>query len=270
MRILILLIGVCLSLTSSAQDTICVNNTIEHTIQSKHLNENRSYWVSLPLHYADSNAYPVIYVLDAEWRFDVLRHIAFDMGANEKIENAIVIGIPHIDWEYKRGQDLTFSQSRIEYDGEHVDSTWFNESNSGQAMNFYHYLTEELIPDVNKHYATNGHETLIGHSYGGYFGAYVLSLDNPFEVIHTYDPSVWYSDGDVIERVQNATIPKATKFHLTYQPIPKFHKEKIEELIEVLGNKTNIELTTKFYPEDTHNALYLDSFYSGIGVTSQK
>ena len=38
----------------TAQETICINKTLKHTIQSKHLKENRAYWVSLPLKYSDS------------------------------------------------------------------------------------------------------------------------------------------------------------------------------------------------------------------------
>ena len=131
--------------------------------------------------------------------------------------------------EKKRGQDLTFSQSRTEYDGDTVDSTWYNESNSGSGMRFYNYLTKELIPDVNRLYSTNNHETLIGHSYGGYFGAYILSLEHPFEIIHMYDPAIWYSNGEVIRNFKNKTYTQKTKIYLTYQPVPKFHKSKIEE-----------------------------------------
>ena len=248
----------------SAQERICINESIEHTITSSHLQEERTYWVSLPLRYSDTLSYPVIYVLDAEWRFDLLRNIIFELGAWEKIEQAIVVGIPHVDWEYKRGIDLTFSQSRVEYDGEPVDSTWYNDSNSGGGMNFYNYFTQELIPDVNQHYATNDHETLIGHSYGGYFGGYILSLDHPFEVIHIYDPSIWYSNGEVINRLQNSTLQKDVRIHLTYQPAPAFHKQKIEAFLDVLEANKNIQLTKTLYPDDTHNGLFLDSFYQGI------
>ncbi|MEL7223027.1 MAG: alpha/beta hydrolase-fold protein, partial [Bacteroidota bacterium] len=105
----------------AAQDRICINEAIEHKIMSSHLQEERTYWVSLPLRYSDSLSYPVIYVLDAEWRFDLLRNIIFELGAWEKMEQSIVVGIPHIDWKNQRGIDLTFSHSRVEYDGEAVD-----------------------------------------------------------------------------------------------------------------------------------------------------
>jgi predicted alpha/beta superfamily hydrolase len=264
-----LLTLVITSLNLQAQDTICVNQTIRHTIESKHLSESRDYWISLPLNYSDSLNYPVIYVFDAEWRFELIKNISFDLGAYKKIQNSIIVGIPHIDWENKRGRDLTFSQSKIEYDGEEVDTTWYNDSNSGGGKEFYNYLTKELIPDVNKNYSTNGHETLIGHSYGGYFGAYILSLKHPFEVLHLYDPSTWFSNGEVIRKFKSANYSQKTKIHLTYQPIPEFHKNKIEELIKELKTNKYIELTTEFYENDTHNSLFLVSFYKGIIKTNK-
>jgi predicted alpha/beta superfamily hydrolase len=269
-REFILLFFTIQSFVLSAQDSICINQAIQHTITSTYLNEERNYWISLPLEYSDTNKYPVIYVFDAEWRFELIRNMAFDMGANQKIENAIIVGIPHIEWEYKRGQDLTFSQSRIEYDGEAVDSTWYNQTNSGSGIQFYQYLTKELIPDVNRRYATNRHETLIGHSYGGYFGGYILSLDHPFEVIHMYDPSIWYSNGEVIHRFNQKSYTKDTKIHITYQGEPAFHKRKIAAFISILEKCEHITLSKQFYSNETHNSLFLNSFYKGILQTNMK
>lgn len=265
---LIIVLLLTITLNGLAQEPLCIKQITIHKIKSEYLNEERNYWVSLPFNYSDSLNYPVIYVLDAEWRFELIKNIAFDLGANKKIKNSIIIGIPHIDWENKRGQDLTFSSSRIEYDGEKVDSTWYNNSNSGNGMQFYSYLTEELIPAVNHEYSTNNHETLIGHSYGGYFGSYILSLNHPFEILHIYDPSIWYSNGEVISRFKNSKISKEIEIHLTYQAEPEFHKNKIEEFIKELKNNELIELTTEFYENDTHNSLYLDSFYTGILQTN--
>ncbi len=265
-----LVLFLLISLNTFAQNTFCASKTFKHTIPSEHLNETRDYWVSLPLKYSDSLSYPVVYVFDAEWRFDLIKDIAFDMAANAKIEKSIIVGIPHVDWKFKRGIDLTFSESRIEYDGEAVDSTWYNSSNSGKGMTFYNYLTKELIPDVNSNYATNNHETLIGHSYGGYFGAYILSLNHPFEVIHMYDPAIWFSDGEVTKRFKLTEYNKKTKIHITYQPKPEFHKHKIEEFIKALENNKSINITKELYKNETHNSLFLDSFYKGIQLTNAK
>ncbi len=251
-----------------SQDKVCVNEAIRHTIHSTFLDQERDYWVSLPYGYSDSLKFPVIYVFDAEWRFELVRNIVFELGAYETIQNSIVVGIPHIDMEDQRGRDLTFSHSRIEYDGDSVDSTWYNESNSGGGMNFYNYLIHELMEDVKKNYAINDHETLIGHSYGGYFGGYILSFDNPFEVIHIYDPSAWFGNGEITERFQKSNSGKEVKIHLTYQPEPAFHRKKVEEFIDALKRAKNVDLTTKFYSEESHNSLFLDSFYQGIQISN--
>jgi len=184
MKSILSILLILISFNLFAQDTICISKTIEHTLFSEHLEENRNYWVSLPLNYSD-------------------------LGANRKIDRSIIVGIPHIDWKEKRGVDLTFSHSRVEYDGEVVDSTWYNNTNSGGGEKFYQYLTTELIADVNEKYSTNHHETLIGHSYGGYFGGYILTKDHPFEILHIYDPSIWFSNGEVTERFKQRTNKQA-------------------------------------------------------------
>jgi len=270
MKTILIAIILLIAINLSAQETVCIDKSIKHTFYSEYLEENRSHWVSLPLRYSDSLEYPVIYVFDAEWRFELVKSLVFELGAWDKIEKSIVVGIPHIDWQEKRGIDLTFSQSRIEYDGEEVDSTWYNSSNSGGGMKFFQYLTKELIPEINQEYSASNHETLIGHSYGGYFGGYILSMDHPFDVLHIYDPSIWFSNGEVTQLFRKTNYNKSTKIHLTYQPEPAFHRKKIEEFIQELKKNNDIILTTEFYPEDNHNSLFLDSFNEGIRRTNKK
>ena len=209
--------------------------------------------------------YNVMYVLDAEWRFNLVRNIEFDYSANNKIDKHIVVGIPHINWKSQRGIDLSFSQSRIEYDGERVDSTWYNSSNAGGGLHFYRYLTEELMPTVDALYATNGNNTLVGHSMGGYFGGYILSMNHPFTNLHLFDPSIWYSNGEVVEVIKKG-IPKKEKVNvfITYQPQPAFHKKKIEALIEELKHSNKIKLNHHLYNNQTHNSLFLPSFLEAL------
>lgn len=206
-----------------------------------------------------------MYVFDAEWRFDLIRNVEFDYSANGKIDKHIVVGIPHVEWEFQRGIDLSFSESRMEYDGEEVDSTWYNKSNSGGGMKFYEYLTQELMPAVDSLYSTNGDNTLIGHSMGGYFAGYILSMNHPFSTLHLYDPSIWYSNGEVIEVIKRR-VPKneEVKIFIAYQPIPEFHRRKIEELISVLHETENIRLNIHLFKEETHNALFLPAFLRAI------
>ena len=181
-----------------AQIDTCINKTHKYEIDSDYLNETREHWVSLPMNYDTSERYPVIYLFDAEWRFDLIRTIAYDMAGNKKIPHHIIVGIPHVNWKNKRGIDLTFSHSKVEYNKEVVDSTVYNKSNSGGGQLFYEYLNNELIENVNKNYPTNNENILIGHSYGGYFNSYILPKKHKFNSFQIYDPSIWYSDGEAI------------------------------------------------------------------------
>lgn len=237
----------------------------KHVIQSTYLDESREYWISLPYGYSDTASYSVMYVLDAEWRFDLIRNVEFDYSANKKIQKHIVVGIPHVEWEIKRSRELTFSQSRMEYDGDAVDSTWYHAKNAGGAMEFYQFLTRELITNVNSNYATNGKNTLVGHSLGGYFAGYLLSMNHPFESLHIFDPSIWWGDGEVTRRILEG-IPKKDKVKvlIAYQPVPEFHRLKVEELIQALQKRSNIDLSYQLYENETHNSLFLPGFILGM------
>ncbi|MEM8908510.1 MAG: alpha/beta hydrolase-fold protein [Bacteroidota bacterium] len=187
------------------------------------------------------------------------------MGGNNKIPKHIIVGIPHIDWKEKRGIDLTFSHTRIEYDGDPIDSTVYTDQNSGGAELFYQFLNHELVAAVNKNYSTNGKNILVGHSYGGYFCSYILARDHQFSAFQIYDPSIWYSEGEAIKQI-TANLSKDKQLHvfISYQPIPPYHAHQIEFLIHTLQQFENITLTHQLYEKETHNSLFLPSFLDGI------
>jgi predicted alpha/beta superfamily hydrolase len=243
----------------------CTNEIVKHEINSQYLNQVKEYWVSLPINYDTTKKYPVIYVLDGQWRFDLVRPIAYDLSGNKKIPGHIVIGLPHKDWKKNRGVDYTFSHSKNEYDNEKVDSLIYNETNTGGGEKFYLHLTEEIMNSVDKSYPTNGMNILIGHSYGGYFGSYILSRANRFKAYQIYDPSIWFSDGESIKIIkEKLSKNKKLDIFISYQPKPEFHASKIEELIILLAEYPNINLSTKKYINETHNSLFLFSFLDGI------
>mgnify|MGYP000441949044 CR=1 FL=1 len=257
---------ICLSLSFLyGQIDTCITPIQKYTITSKYLEEARDHWVSLPMHYDSTKVYPVMYILDAEWRFDLVRTVVYDLSGNKKMPGHIIVGIPNIDWKFKRGIDLTFSHSRTEYDGDTVDSTWYNPRNSGGGKNFYSYLTKELIPQINSNYKTSDN-VLVGHSYGGYFGGYILTLNHPFSSIHIYDPAMWYSNGEVNTRLKEYGVPKQTtvKLFIGYQGKPTFHKEKIEQFTRLLAKHPQLKYQSKRYINETHNSLYLYSFLDAI------
>ncbi|MBS9525783.1 hypothetical protein KI659_17315 [Litoribacter alkaliphilus] len=215
--------------------------------------------------YDSEKSYPVIYVLDAEWRLDLIRAIAYDMEGNKRIPYHIIVGIPHEDWEYKRGIDLTFTKTKIEFDGSISDSSQYTDKSAGGGIHFLRYLKNELVIDVDEKYSTNGYNILIGHSYGGYFGSYILPLENPFSAFQIYDPSIWYSNGEVISHLtDNLNKDKEDHIFITYQNDPSFDYNQIKKFIDSLSYYSNIRFTSKEYFDETHNFLFMYSFIDGM------
>ena len=56
-------------------------------------------------------------------------------------------------------------------------------------------MREELIPEIEQRYRTNGDRTFIGYSLGGLFGVYaMLSSPETFGRMILVRPSLWWDD----------------------------------------------------------------------------
>lgn len=176
------------------------------TIDSEALNEKREIWVGLPNNFDPERKYPTLYVMDAEWQFEIAFAVTKELAANDKVPKHIVIGIPNVD-NMTRTRDLTFTDSKFNSEGE-LDSLaafYFSSDFTGGGNAFFSHLTQEVVPLVNNTYRTNGFDVFVGHSLSGYFGAYMIQMDSPFNAFQLYDPSIWYNQGAVIQQLSNST-----------------------------------------------------------------
>jgi uncharacterized protein len=170
-----------------------------HKIKSKFLKEKRSVWVGLPKNYNKDSSYSVVYVLDAEDRFEITYSITKELFENQKvIPEVIVVGIPNID-KLRRLYDLTFTDSKVNATGKIDTIGYFSSSYLGNGLSFLKFLENEVITFINEHFSTNNFNTLVGHSIGGYFCSYILPIQKSFSAFQIYDPSMWYNDGDAIK-----------------------------------------------------------------------
>jgi predicted alpha/beta superfamily hydrolase len=124
---------------------------------SEILGEWRPLEIYLPDDYENSNEpYPVMVVLDGDWRFNYLVSIV-DMISPNYIPRMIVVGLPNTD----RQRDLD------PYRG-----------GAPQAENdtekFIRFLKQELFVHLGKKYRTWDYRILAGHSLAGYFTVYAF------------------------------------------------------------------------------------------------
>lgn len=268
MKLLLILFTLFFSLEGISQNCFDV-----HKIKSNILKEKRNIWVGLPTNYSKDSAYPVIYVLDAEHRFELTYTLTKELFENQRtIPEVIVVGILHID-RFHRINDLTFTDSKVNAKGKEDTLGYFNSSKTGNGLNFLQFLESEVVPFVDKQYSTNGFNTLMGHSIGGYFCAYILPIQKSFSAFQIYDASIWYNDGDAINHIQKALdsnqksnifISKGIAYDGPREDVAH-HLLMIDSLGTILRKYPNLNVSTATYDKD-HNAMYLFSVLEGLTI----
>jgi uncharacterized protein len=141
------------------QDRVVIGQ--KQTIHSNILQEDRTYQIYLPesYHWALDRSYPVLYVLDGESNFlHTVGSVNF-LSSHGEIPELIVVAITST----VRIRDFTQTD---------WSSHWIG---GGGAINFKSFLSEELLPTVEKDFRTNRFRILSGHSAAGQFTLYCLS-----------------------------------------------------------------------------------------------
>jgi len=121
---------------------------------SKILGEKRPLNIVLPSGYSPSTRYPVVYALDGDLPY--LRSLAEHMQAENP--GLIVVGVENVD----RTRDMF--PNRVPE----------KSNRGGGGERFLRFLTSELIPFVEKRFATSGFRVLSGQSNSGFFVLYAM------------------------------------------------------------------------------------------------
>ena len=155
-------------------------------------------FIKLPKGY-DKNPekkYPVIYLTDAWYAFQIVSGATrYPMNAN-KMEQAIIVGI-----SYAKGSKG--DSSRVFDYTPNVSKSW--RKKTGGAPQYMEFIEQHVFKYMSKHYRVDKeNRTFIGNSLGGLFGSYVL-LTKP-QLFKNYilgSPSFWF-DNNAIFRLESA------------------------------------------------------------------
>jgi len=260
-----------LSFFSTSQNK-SINSVEIVTLESTFLNETQEIWIGLPNDYDSTKSYPTLFVLDAEYWFDITYALTKEFYHNQdKSPEMIVIGIPQIDRPHRK-MDMTFTDSKTN-SMEQIDSNLiWNTSETGGGLHLLSHIEKEIIPYVNTTYSTNGFNTMVGHSLGGYYCAYIIPIQTSFSAFLIYDPSIWYNSGDALRHIEK-NLPNHYKTNIYITSGLKFdgpkvmvrnHLNKIDSLNVLLQSYPNINLGSKSYPNEHHNFMYLYSVMDGL------
>jgi predicted alpha/beta superfamily hydrolase len=190
-------------------------------LNSKQTGRHYRITISLPLGYAKAPGeswpfnntpaqWPVVYVLDANWYFGMVTDMIRPMAWCGSTTDAIVVGIGYAEASdpieafresfTRRNADLT--PVRDEAEEKSMAAQHKRPTPTGDAGNFLKFIQDELIPVVEQDYrADPARRILVGHSYGGLFGAFALfEAPDLFDTLIIGSPTLTYGNRFIFQR----------------------------------------------------------------------
>jgi predicted alpha/beta superfamily hydrolase len=202
-HILTLIFVCCLAGGAAASTPYQLDDTEVRDIHASALDRDYQLFVALPESYRTSQRrYPVLFVVDANYAFPVVRSIAQRLAKHAGLEEAIVVGLSYAKGDgpvYSRRRDYTPSVPRAQ---RYVSDMPGRAPAFGQADAYGRFIASEVFPIIAARYrADMGRAVFIGHSYGSLLGLQVL-LTRPGTFAHYIlgSPSLWYDGGIMFGR----------------------------------------------------------------------
>ncbi len=137
--------------------------------------------VGLPADYNPSvKKYASLYVLDGEDDFEFVANRCKEISDTLGVTNVLVISIG-----YGRNRSIDYTPTKMS-------------SVTGGGLEFLKFIETQLMPKIEQTYAVDtarSSRVILGHSYGGLFGAYAFCTNN--KVFGNYillSPSLWFDN----------------------------------------------------------------------------
>jgi predicted alpha/beta superfamily hydrolase len=181
---------------SSPPQPVTIANTERRVLRSQANGIEYQIDVALPRGYATSQKrYPVIYTLDGNVFFPVLA-ASYRLTASLLPTELIVVGIGYPASEYGGWSRENGASRARDYTPRPAKQPGGISAGAGGAPAFLRFLRAELIPFIDSAYRTvPGDRGLWGHSYGGLFGAYVLTHEpDLFQKYAIGSPALWWDN----------------------------------------------------------------------------
>ncbi|MFD2914647.1 alpha/beta hydrolase [Psychroserpens luteus] len=221
-------------------------------IESQGVDETRVINVWTPPNYKTStDAFPVLYMPDGGIKED-FPHIANTLAKlieSKSIPPFILVGIENTE----RGRDLS-GPSQVEADGEYCPLT-------DGAKNFRRFITDELMPRINKDYRTTTRKGIIGESLAGLFVTETfLIAPETFDFYIAIDPSIWWND-HYLEKNAKTYLSKFPDKNIKYWFAGSDAKDiftHTKNLEKTLKENAPAQLAWKYSdePDEQHNTIF--------------
>ena len=180
-------------------------NTEVRDIRAQALQRDYQLFVALPDSYREGGKrYPVVFVVDADYAFGVVRNIAQRLARHAGMEEVIVVGLSYAKGDgavYSRRRDYTPTTPRKH---DYRSDMPGRQPAFGEAASYARFIAGEVFPMIASQYRANmGRKIFVGHSYGSLLGLQIMLTEpRTFEHYILGSPSLWYDAGLMFDREQ--------------------------------------------------------------------
>lgn len=192
-------------LNSCRTETVDPERMKQFTISSTHTGRVYTITIQLPEDYSIvSTPYSAMYVLDAKQDDEFVGMKCNQISKELKVKNVVVVGIRY---HGANDRNIDYTPTVTTY-------------GQGAGSEFLFFIKNELIPAVQEAYnidTVRTSRTIIGHSFGGLFGAYAFTKHN--EIFGNYlllSPSLFYDNSVILKYEQEKRDILKSKSQLVY------------------------------------------------------
>jgi uncharacterized protein len=254
---------VCIASTASLAQVPAPPAPQRLVVHSNILNEDREIWVRMPAAaQGKTESYSVLYMTDADTNINEIGSTIDFLAGTNFMPPLIVVAIANTD----RNRDLTPSHAGVP----HSDGTLDPVPTSGGADKFLDFIQTELVPEIEKRYATHPYRIITGHSLGGLFAIHAL-INRPelFNACIATSPSLWWDNFRTVHQAQGF-FAKQKEFNKTLFFALGNEGGDMSESFEQLQKALSANRPTGFvvksvrYNEETHRSTELLGHYDGL------
>lgn len=134
----------------------------QYSFKSSTYNDTRSFRIALPASAYPNVKYNVLFVLDADYTFDVIASTAIYLQTFDYIPPTAVVAIDYSTPGNRNDVGYDLSDNSLDSSG----------------VRFYNYVNTDLANEINRIISTSGFNTLVGHSYTASYLNYYINAGN--------------------------------------------------------------------------------------------
>ena len=159
----ILLYALC-SLICSTAISQNIMKVEQHSFKSTTYKETRSFRIAVPASAYPNVKYNILFVLDADYAFDLIASTAIYLQTFEYIPPTAVVAVDYSTPGNRNDVGYDLSNNSLDSSGEL----------------FYNYINTDLAREINRILPTSGFYTLVGHSYTASYLNYYIDAGNDY------------------------------------------------------------------------------------------